>query len=151
MLQLAAAKQAPGPAAVAFVTGDMMALPFPDARSISSPPATASATCRRSTTAIAEIHRVLRPGGLFLSLDFDRPRNALGARRLSRLSDRGRLRARLGAAPRPRHLSLHPGIDPALSRGRAVCGVVREQGFASCDYLPVLGGLMAIHRAVRER
>ena len=44
----------------------------------------------------------------------------------------------------PESIRRYPGA-------RAVCAMVREQGFVSCDYLPVLGGLMAIHRAVRER
>ena len=76
MLQIAARKK-PAGAGVTFVTGDMMSLPFPDhsfdlvttGYGIRNVPAIAPA--------IAEICRVLRPGGLLLSLDFDRPANVL--------------------------------------------------------------------------
>jgi demethylmenaquinone methyltransferase/2-methoxy-6-polyprenyl-1,4-benzoquinol methylase len=62
---------------VSWIVGDMMALPVP------------AASCDRITTgyglrnvpdlagAIAEIHRVLKPGGRLCSLDFDRPENGL--------------------------------------------------------------------------
>ena len=111
----------------------------------------ASGMSRILKTAIAEIHRVLKPGGLFLSLDFNRPGNALvRAVYLSYLTVVGStLGFVLHGDPDtyryiPESIRRYPGA-------RAVCAVVREQGFVSCDYLPVLGGLMAIHRAVRER
>ena len=95
------------------------------------------------------IHRVLKPGGLFLSLDFNRPSNALCAVYLSYLTVVGStLGFVLHGDPDtyryiPESIRRYPGA-------RAVCAVVREQGFVTCEYLPVLGGLMAIHRAVRE-
>ena len=79
MIQLARDKIGTGGAfkSAAFVVGDMMALPF------------ASESCDVVTTgyglrnvptlvpAVQEIGRVLKPGGLFLSLDFNRPQSAI--------------------------------------------------------------------------
>ena len=43
----------------------------------------------------------------------------------------------------PESIKRYPGAP-------AVCGLLRERGFSSCEYVPVLGGLMAIHRAVKR-
>jgi len=150
MLELAAAKQSrPNPPR--WVAGDMMALPFASARFDLVTTGYGIRNVPILKTAIAEIHRVLKPGGLFLSLDFNRPGNALvRAVYLSYLTVVGStLGFVLHGDPDtyryiPESIRRYPGA-------RAVCAVVREQGFVSCDYLPVLGGLMAIHRAVRKR
>jgi demethylmenaquinone methyltransferase/2-methoxy-6-polyprenyl-1,4-benzoquinol methylase len=148
MLEIASAKRRL-PSNPAFLAGDMMALPFVDAcfdvvttgYGIRNVPVLA--------TAIAEIRRVLKPGGLFLSLDFNRPSSAVvRALYLAYLtivgSALGFLLHRDPDTYRyiPESIRRYPGAV-------AVCDIVREQGFASCDYFPVLGGLMAIHRAAR--
>ena len=132
-----------------FVAGDMMALPFPDecfdvvttGYGIRNVPILAPA--------LAEIRRVLRPGGRFLSLDFNRPDNAVvRSVYLGYLSVVG---SALGHALHkdpdtyryiPETIRRYPGAA-------RVADLVVAQGFASCDWLPVLGGLMAIHRARR--
>src|SRR6185503_16525341 len=73
MLQLAASKSS----AARFITGDMTSLPF---RSSSFDLITTGYGLRNVPdldTAIDEIARVLRPGGRLLSLDFNRPENAI--------------------------------------------------------------------------
>jgi demethylmenaquinone methyltransferase/2-methoxy-6-polyprenyl-1,4-benzoquinol methylase len=40
----------------------------------------------------------------------------------------------------PESITRYPGA-PAVSE------IIRQQGFATCEHLPVLGGLMAIHVA----
>jgi len=150
MLELAAAKPgAPNPPR--WVAGDMMALPFASARFDLVTTGYGIRNVPILKTAIEEIHRVLKPGGLFLSLDFNRPSNALI--RVVYLSYLTAVGSALGFVLHgdpdtyryiPESIRRYPGA-------RAVCDIVREQGFVSCDYLPVLGGLMAIHRAVRER
>jgi demethylmenaquinone methyltransferase / 2-methoxy-6-polyprenyl-1,4-benzoquinol methylase len=148
MLELAAAKQSlANPPR--WVAGDMMALPFASARFDLVTTGYGIRNVPILKTAIEEIHRVLKPGGLFLSLDFNRPGNALvRAVYLAYLTVVGSaLGFVLHGDPDtyryiPESIRRYPGA-------RAVCGMVREQGFVSCDYLPVLGGLMAIHRAVR--
>jgi demethylmenaquinone methyltransferase/2-methoxy-6-polyprenyl-1,4-benzoquinol methylase len=148
MLELAARKQ-PRRAQPRWVAADMMMLPFPNGRFDVVTTGYGIRNVPVLAVAIAEIHRVLKPGGLFLSLDFNRPSNALvRAVYLSYLTVVG---SALGYALHgnpdtyryiPESIRRYPGA-------RAVCGIVREQGFASCDYLPVLGGFLAIHRAVR--
>jgi ubiquinone/menaquinone biosynthesis methyltransferase len=148
MLELAAAKHTrTNPPR--WVAGDMMALPFGNARFDLVTTGYGIRNVPLLKGAIEEIHRVLKPGGLFLSLDFNRPSNGLV--RLIYLSYLTVVGSALGFVLHgdpdtyryiPESIRRYPGA-------RAVCGIVRDQGFVSCEYLPVLGGLMAIHRAVR--
>ena len=99
--------------------------------------------------ALSEIRRVLRPDGVLLSLDFNRPAGrGLRAIYLTYLTVVG---AMLGLALHgdpdtyryiPESIRRYPGAD-------GVCAIARGEGFAVCEWVPVLGGLMAIHRAVR--
>ncbi len=145
MIELARAKRAAPPAA--FLVGDMMALPFAGS---SFDLVTAGYGLRNVPvipTALAEIHRVLKPGGRFLSLDFNRPENSfVRAIYLSYLTLVG---SALG-------LVLHGDPDtyryiPETIRpypgGARVASMMRDHGFADARYLPVLAGFMAIHVA----
>ena len=97
--------------------------------------------------AIAEIRRVLRPGGILLSLDFDRPPSAIvRAAYLGYLTVVG---AALGYILHrdpdtyryiPRSITRYPGA-PAVAR------MMQDDGFTSAECVRVLGGLMAIHVA----
>lgn len=143
MLQLARAKRHDVP----VVTGDMMALPFPDARFDIVTTGYGIRNVPVIRPAIAEIGRVLKPGGLLLSLDFNRPANpVMRAIYLGYLTIVG---STLGFVLHrdpdtyryiPQSIMRYPGAP-------AVAELIRRQGFASCEYLPVLGGLMAIHVA----
>jgi ubiquinone/menaquinone biosynthesis methyltransferase len=143
MLRLARAKRL-GPR---FVAGDMMALPFPAGAFDVVTAGYGLRNVPELGPAIAEIRRVLRPGGLFLSLDFNRPANPL---------IRGAYIAYLSAVGSALGALLHRDPDtyryiPASIRrypaAPRICRLLVEQGFERCEYLPVLGGLMAIHRA----
>jgi demethylmenaquinone methyltransferase/2-methoxy-6-polyprenyl-1,4-benzoquinol methylase len=149
MLELAAAKPHAG-SPPRWVAGDMMALPFASGRfdvvttgyGIRNVPVLAGA--------LAEVHRVLKPGGLFLSLDFNRPSNALV--RVVYLTYLTAVGSALGYVLH-RDPDTYRYIPESIRRypgARAVCGLMRDQGFASCEYRRVLGGFLAIHRAVRE-
>ncbi len=152
MLQLAAAKAPASPApAVVWTVGDMAALPCP-AQAFSL--VTTSYGLRNVPdleTAIDEIVRVLAPGGRFLSLDFNRPANALVRRvYLSYLTVVG---ATLGWL-------LHGDPDayryiPAsIRRYAGAAGVadrLRARGLVDVQIVPVLLGLMTIHVARRPR
>jgi ubiquinone/menaquinone biosynthesis methyltransferase len=148
MLELAAAKQT-GANPPRWVAGDMMALPFASAQFDLVTTGYGIRNVPILAVAVAEIYRVLKPGGLFLSLDFNRPSNpVVRAVYLAYLTIVG---SALGLALH-RDPDTYRYIPESIRRypgARAVCGIVREQGFVSCEYLPVLGGLMAIHRAVR--
>jgi ubiquinone/menaquinone biosynthesis methyltransferase len=147
MLQIANRKD-PG-ASVAFVAGDMMALPFKDRHFDVVTSGYGIRNVPAIEPALHEIHRVLKPGGFFLSLDFNRPSN-----RLVRLiyltyltiagSILGYLLHRDPDTYRyiPESIRRYPGAD-------RVCEIAREQGFTRCEWHPILGGLMAIHRATK--
>ena len=147
MLQLAQAR--PGaPGGVRFVTGDMMALPFPDASFDLVTTGYGIRNVPRIPPALAEIRRVLRPGGCVLSLDFDRPSNALvRAVYLGYLTIVG---SALGWVLH-RDPDTYRYIPESIQRYPGAAGVaemLRGHGFAASRVVPLLGGLMAIKIAV---
>lgn len=148
MVQLAAAKRRDGlQHAPRFVAGDMMALPI----STGSMDVVTTGYGIRNVPAIepalAEVARILKPGGIFLSLDFNRPANAIvRGVYLTYLTIVGSL---LGLVMHrdpdtyryiPESIRRYPGAE-------RVSALATAHGFTSCTYIPVLGGLMAIHRA----
>lgn len=148
MIDLARAK--PEASRVSWLVGDMAALPV---ASQSFDLVTTGYGLRNTAdlgAALADIHRVLRPGGRLCALDFDRPERApVRAVYLSFLTVFG---SSLGYV-------LHGDPDtyryiPASIRrypgARGVCDLLRGAGFAEVRHIRVLGGLMAIHVAVRK-
>ena len=138
-----------GAASIVWTVGDMTHLPL------------APASCDVVTTgyglrnvpdlalALAEIHRVLRPGGRLYSLDFDRP-EAAWLRRIYLLyldvigASLGWILHRNPDTYRyiPASIRRYPGA-------RGVARMMTAAGFTGAQHLPVLGGLMAIHEARR--
>ncbi len=148
MLEIAAART-PGPRGPRWVTGDMMALPFADGRFDVVTTGYGIRNVPGIPGAIAEIRRVLKPGGMFLSLDFNRPPNAVV--RTVYLTYLTIVGSALGFVLH-RDPDTYRYIPESIRRypgARVVSGIIRDQGFSSCEYIPVFGGLMAIHRAVR--
>jgi demethylmenaquinone methyltransferase/2-methoxy-6-polyprenyl-1,4-benzoquinol methylase len=133
-----------------FLVGDMMALPFPAA---SFDVVTTGYGLRNVPViadAVAEIRRVLRPGGRLLSLDFNRP--ASGPVRVAYHAYLTVVGSALGFALHgdpdtyryiPESIRCHPGAE-RLTR------LLRDAGFSSARWHRVLGGLMAIHVAERS-
>ena len=131
----------------AFLVGDMMALPFEDASFDVVTTGYGLRNVPELKGAIAEIGRVLRPGGILLSLDFNRPSNAaVRAVYLAYLTVvGGALGFILHRDPDtyryiPRSITRYPGA-PAVAR------MMQNDGFSSAEWTAVLGGLMAIHVA----
>jgi demethylmenaquinone methyltransferase/2-methoxy-6-polyprenyl-1,4-benzoquinol methylase len=149
MVRLASLKPQPFRHRVSFITGDMMALPVPDA---SFDVVTTGYGLRNVPDlrgALAEIHRVLRPGGLMLSLDFDRPANrVVRGVYLGYLTVVGStLGVVLHGDPDtyryiPESIQRYPGAA-------GVCALARKAGFGSCAHRPVLGGFLAMHSATK--
>lgn len=148
-LARAKARAGDGEAHAAFLVGDMMRLPL---GSSSFDVVTTGYGLRNVPileTAIAEIRRVLRPGGLFLSLDFNRPDAAwLRGIYLAYLTLVGSI---VGLALHgdpdtyryiPESIRHYPGAEGIVARLRAA-------GFERVRWEPVLGGLLAIHVAER--
>jgi ubiquinone/menaquinone biosynthesis methyltransferase len=148
MVEIAHAKQqARESGTVQFITGDMMSLPFADGRFDIVTTGYGIRNVPEIAPAIAEIRRVLSPGGLLLSLDFNRPANPIvRAVYLAYLTAVG---STLGFVLHrdpdtyryiPESIRRYPGAT-------RVALIMREQGFSEARYVPVLGGLMAIHQA----
>jgi demethylmenaquinone methyltransferase/2-methoxy-6-polyprenyl-1,4-benzoquinol methylase len=146
MVQLAQLKARPGPRP-RFVTGDMMALPFRDESFDVVTTGYGIRNVPEISAAVAEMRRVLKPGGTLLSLDFNRPSNPLV---------RGVYLGYLTAVGSALGVALHRDPDtyryiPESIRRYPGAGelnaIIRRQGFSASVHLPVFGGLMAIHHA----
>jgi ubiquinone/menaquinone biosynthesis methyltransferase len=147
MIELANQKANPADGACAFIIGDMLDLPFPDRSFDVVTTGYGLRNVPDLTRAIDEIARVLAPGGLALSLDFNRPSNGLVRRAyityLTLVG--GALGWLLHRDPDtyryiPASIRRYPGAGP-------VARLMETHGFAEVQYFPVLGGLMAIHSA----
>jgi demethylmenaquinone methyltransferase/2-methoxy-6-polyprenyl-1,4-benzoquinol methylase len=135
---------------VAFLVGDMLALPFPSASFDLVTTGYGLRNVPNLDVAIGEIRRVLAPGGHFLSLDFNRPENAVV---------RAAYLAYLTAVGGALGWALHRDPDtyryiPASIRQYPGAAAVRRMfeasGFNEVRSHAVFGGLMAIHHAVRR-
>jgi ubiquinone/menaquinone biosynthesis methyltransferase len=150
MIEIANSKALQVSRGPSFLVGDMIALPLA-ANSVDR--VTAGYGLRNVPdlrVAIDEIHRVLKTGGMMLSLDFNRPANPIvRAVYLAYLNVTG---AALGWL-------LHRDPDtyryiPASIRNypgaAGVAHMLEAQGFDRVEYTPVLLGLMAIHVARKQ-
>jgi ubiquinone/menaquinone biosynthesis methyltransferase len=150
MIELAIGKASERDGSLSFLVGDMLALPFPDRSFDLVTTGYGLRNVPDLAAAIEEIARVLTPGGLALSLDFDRPANGI-VRRAYLLyltivgSVLGWILHRNPDTYRyiPASIRRYPGAE-------AVGGLMETRGFTDVSCLPVLGGLMAIHRARRS-
>jgi ubiquinone/menaquinone biosynthesis methyltransferase len=147
MLRLAVRRSGGAGVRASWICGDMTRLPFADA---SFSVVTAGYGLRNVPVleaAVSEIARVLRPGGLFVSLDFNKPES-----RLMRAIYLGYLTAvgsAIGLALHgdadtyryiPHSIRRYPGAEGVAAR-------LRGAGFAPVRVEPKLGGLMTIHVA----
>jgi len=136
---------------VSWMVGDMHALPVGSATFDVVTTGYGLRNVPDLTVALSEIHRVLRPGGLVCSLDFDRPESApLRAVYLTYLDAVG---ATMGWALH-RDPDTYRYIPASIRRYPGARGVVRlmeAAGFREVRHIPVLGGLMAIHVGKRPR
>lgn len=149
MLQLARDRAATAPASPAFLQGDMTALPFADAQFDVVTTGYGLRNVPDLRAAVEEIRRVLRPGGVLVSLDFNRPSSSLiRAVYLSYLwavgGALGWLLHRDADTYRyiPASIRRYPGAP-------AVAALMRDCGFTRVEWRPVLGGLLAFHVAAR--
>jgi demethylmenaquinone methyltransferase/2-methoxy-6-polyprenyl-1,4-benzoquinol methylase len=147
MIELARRKADGSPGTIIFLVGDMMALPFGPASFDIVTTGYGLRNVPDLAGALAEIFRVLKPGGRALSLDFNRPANAL-VRALYL-----RYLAIVGGAL---GWLLHRDADtyryiPASIRsypgGAGVARLMAQCGFAPVTHHPLLGGLMSLHYA----
>jgi demethylmenaquinone methyltransferase/2-methoxy-6-polyprenyl-1,4-benzoquinol methylase len=132
-----------------WTVGDMLALPFPPSSFDIVTTGYGLRNVPDLTVAIEEIRRVLAPGGQLVSLDFNRPSNAIvRAAYLAYLTVVG---STLGWVLHrdpdtyryiPASIRQYPGAE-------GVARLLDAGGFADVRIYPVLGGLMTIHHAIR--
>ena len=135
-----------GPKA-SFVTGDMLALPFPDRSFTVVTIGYGLRNVPDLQQSLREIRRVLAPHGRVLSLDFNRPSNPIV--RPVYLAYLTIVGSALGFALHgdpdtyryiPESIRNYPGAA-------GVARMMEQSGFTDVRVVPVLGGLMAIHLA----
>jgi demethylmenaquinone methyltransferase/2-methoxy-6-polyprenyl-1,4-benzoquinol methylase len=153
MLQLAHLRQGSGGQAhrrVEFITGDMTSLPF---RSASFDLVTTGYGLRNVPDldlAIEEIARVLKPGGRLLSLDFNRPENAIV--RSAYLGYLTVVGSTLGWILH-RDPDTYRYIPASIRRypgARGVADRLAARGFNRVTAMPLLFGLMSLHLGTRS-
>jgi demethylmenaquinone methyltransferase/2-methoxy-6-polyprenyl-1,4-benzoquinol methylase len=147
MIELALAK--PEGRSVRWIVGDMGRLPVSSNRFDVVTTGYGLRNVPDIRDAIAEIFRVLAPGGRLCSLDFDKPESTtVRAVYLTYLTMVG---STLG-------IVLHGDPDtyryiPASIRrypgARGVAALMRDAGFSNVEVVSVLGGFMAIHVATK--
>lgn len=150
MLTIAQRRRITSGRAVWWLAGDMTALPFSDG---SFDVVTTSYGLRNVPvleTAVREIARVLRPGGLLVSLDFNKPAQPIvRAVYLGYLAAVGSLMGLALHGDRdtyryiPHSIRRYPGAE-------GVASLLRDHGFGGVRVEPKLGGLMSIHIARRN-
>lgn len=132
---------------IVWVAGDMQRLPFGAGQFDLVTAGYGLRNVPGLDEALAEIRRVLGPGGRFVALDFDRPgRRWLDVAYRAYLSVVG---TALGVALHGdpdvyRYISASLGRYPGAA---AVAGRLRRAGFDEVSWEPLLGGLMALHVA----
>ena len=145
MIGLARAK--PAARTVRWVAGDLGALPLAAGTFDVVTVGYGLRNAAELPAALAEMHRVLRPGGWLASLDFDRPEPVLLRRvYLAYLNLVGGL---LGWVLH-RDPDTYRYIPASIRRypgARGVVVLLESAGFADVRHIRVFGGLMAIHLA----
>ncbi len=145
MIELARLRAQPA-GRTTWAVADMLALPVPDASFDLVTTGYGLRNVPDLTIALAEIRRVLRPGGVVCSLDFDRPDTAwIRAIYLAYLTAVG---SALGWVLH-RDPDTYRYIPASIRRypgSRGVADLMRTAGFTDVQHVRVLGGLMAIHQ-----
>ncbi len=151
MLRQATTK--PGANQVAFVLADAKSLPFPDGAFdlITISFATRNLNVSRSSLirSFAEFHRILRPGGRFVSVETSQPPSGL-------IKKLFHLYVRLTVKPvgyiisrsRVAYAYLSNTI-PRFYTADDLADILREAGFAQVDFQRMTLGVAAIHKAVK--
>lgn len=134
---------------VRFVQADAEALPFPDRSFRLVTMAFGLRNVTRKERALAEMRRVLQPGGTAHVLEFSQVRSPL----LSKLYDAYsfRLLPRLGGLiandePSYRYLAESIRMHPPQEE---LAAMMRAAGLERCRYLDMLGGVVALHSGMR--
>jgi demethylmenaquinone methyltransferase/2-methoxy-6-polyprenyl-1,4-benzoquinol methylase len=147
----AAADSSSGQAAVRFLTGDMTSLPFASSAFDLVTTGYGLRNVPDLDAALAEIARVLKPGGRLLSLDFNKPESAVI--RIAYLAYLAGVGAVLGWILH-RDPDTYRYIPASIRRypgARGVADRMETRGFTHVRIVPLFFGLMTLHLAERPR
>ncbi len=130
-----------------LVEADALRLPFPE-RSFDA--VTVAFGVRNLTdldAGLAEMRRVLVPGGTLVVLEFSTPTGPVLSRMYRLYLDR--ILPRLGdtVSRESGPYGYLAGTIAAFPDGPSLAGKIRDAGFAACEWIPMTGGIVAIHRA----
>lgn len=132
---------------VRWIVGDMADLPIADRSFDVVTTGYGLRNVPDLTRAVKEIHRVLAPGGVLCSLDFNRPRSRIvRAVYLAYLYGVGSTLGWVlhGDADTYRYIPASIGRHPGR---RELAAMMTAVGFRNVRHVPVLGGFMTIHVA----
>jgi demethylmenaquinone methyltransferase/2-methoxy-6-polyprenyl-1,4-benzoquinol methylase len=149
LAMLAIAGRRPSAVRPAYVAADMCALPFARTQFDVVTAGYALRNLPDLDVGLRELHRVLRPGGRLVSLDFNRPR--LAVVRQAYLGYLWVVGSALGWILH-RDPDTYRYISASLRRfpyADEVTARMKTAGFEHAEWRPVLGGLMAFHIARR--
>ena len=133
-----------------FAVADMMTLPLPDACADVVTTGYGLRNVPRLEDAVDEIHRILRPGGRFASLDFNRPRARLI--RWPYLAYLTLVGSMLGLVLH-RDPDTYRYIPESVRRYPGAHGIAQlfeARGFTDVRIVRILGGFMTIHVARKD-
>lgn len=132
-----------------YTQADAQYLPFPDNTFDCITIAFGLRNVTDKDLALQSMHRVLKPGGRLLILEFAKPSNPLlekayDAYSFSLLPLMGKLVT--NDAKSYRYLAESIRMHPDQNTLKAM---VLEAGFASCDYYNMTGGVVALHKGIK--
>ncbi len=153
MLRLARLKagRRSGDGAVSFQAGDALRLPFRDGSFDGSAVAFGLRNVFEPSRALAEMVRVVRPGGRVVVLEFTLPDNAL--LRGAYLLYFGSVLPRLGRMIARTEIDAYRYLPDSVSRWprpRELQALMERAGLRDVSFEPVFGGLAAIHAGTRR-
>ncbi|MEQ8486604.1 MAG: class I SAM-dependent methyltransferase [Pseudomonadales bacterium] len=137
-----------GRAGVEFCRADGAALPFSDAAFDAVVIGFGLRNFTDKDGALRDIHRVLRPGGVLLVLEFSRPEHPLleSAYQAFQSLWPGMGRLIVGDATSYQYLVESIRVHPSQ---KALKLMMEDAGFSDVTYHNLIGGIAAIHRGVR--
>jgi demethylmenaquinone methyltransferase/2-methoxy-6-polyprenyl-1,4-benzoquinol methylase len=131
------------------VEGDALRLPFPDGSFDAVTVGFGVRNLADMTAGLGEILRVLSPGGRLVVLEFSRPTGPVLSRLYSFYLDTVVPRLGDGATGRRGpylYLARTIGEFPAPD---LFAGMIREAGFAAVGWIPLSGGIVCLHTAIK--